>query len=286
MYALIVLSVVMFGITFAIQDNYRKLRGSSLKISLQFAFIGGVGSVIVLLIANGFKVEFTPFTLIMSLAGTLIGIGYTFCSFKALGIINLSLYSLFSMLGGMLLPFLQGIIIYDEDFTLAKGVCLVFIVVALALTVEKGEKSKGFIYYAGVFALNGLSGVFSKIFTSSTLPKTSDTGYTLLSSICLVVISLAILLIFFRKKDDAPKIGIKDTSLALASGAINKIANLLLIIALYYVEASVQYPMVTGGVMIISTLICFLQKQKPSKKEIASIILAFIGMLALFVIPI
>ena len=40
MYALIVLSVVMFGITFAIQDNYRKLRGSSLKISLQFAFIG------------------------------------------------------------------------------------------------------------------------------------------------------------------------------------------------------------------------------------------------------
>jgi len=56
--------------------------------------------------------------------------------------------------------------------------------------------------------------------------------------------------------------------------------------ALLHVDASVQYPMVTGGVMIVSTIICFFGDRKPSKKEIISVLVAFVGMLALFVIPI
>ena len=39
-YSLIVLSVVMFGGGFALQDIYRKKRGSSLKISMESACIG------------------------------------------------------------------------------------------------------------------------------------------------------------------------------------------------------------------------------------------------------
>ena len=69
-------------------------------------------------------------------------------------------------------------------------------------------------------------------------------------------------------------------------GTIGKIANFLLVIALAHVDASVQYPMVTGGTMIVSTLICFFGDRKPSKKEIASVVLAFIGMLLLFAIPV
>jgi len=53
-----------------------------------------------------------------------------------------------------------------------------------------------------------------------------------------------------------------------------------------HVEASVQYPMVTGGVMIVSTVISCFGKNKPSVKELASVGLAFIGMLTLFAIPI
>ena len=67
---------------------------------------------------------------------------------------------------------------------------------------------------------------------------------------------------------------------------MNRIANLLLLIALMHLPASVQYPMVTGGVMIVSTAICFFGKKKPSKKELISVSLAFLGMLALFIIPI
>jgi len=44
--------------------------------------------------------------------------------------------------------------------------------------------------------------------------------------------------------------------------------------------------MVTGGVMIVSTLICFIGARKPSRRELISVLLAFIGTLLLFVIPI
>ncbi len=285
-YGLIILSVIMFGGCFALNDVYRKMRGSSLKISLQFSFVSSLAGLVILLAVNSFKFEFTLFTLVIALLSALVSLGFTFCAFKALGIINLSLYSLFSMLGGMLLPFVQGIVFYDEKMSVAKVVCFVFIFVALLLTVEKSEKTKGTIYYIGIFVLNGMSGVLSKIFASSEFEKTSAAGYSILIALCSVVLSGLIILFFFRSKDDTPKMKLADTGVGALNGIANKIANFLLVIALAHVDASVQYPMVTGGVMIVSTLICFFGKNKPSKKEILSVILAFIGMMALFVIPV
>ena len=70
------------------------------------------------------------------------------------------------------------------------------------------------------------------------------------------------------------------------SGSANKFANFLLVIALAHVDASVQYPMVTGGVMIVSTLICLFGPRKPSRRELISVLFAFIGMTTLFLIPV
>ena len=285
-YALIILSVVMFGGCFALNDAYRKKRGSSIKISLQFSFVGSLVGFVFLMIVNGLKFEFTPFTLIMAILASINGFAFTFCSFKALDRINLSLYSLFSMLGGMVLPFLQGILFYGEKITVAKAVCFLFITVALVLTVEKGEKKQGTIYYVLVFVLNGMSGVLSKIFAESNLLKTSAIGYTNLMSVCSVVISGILLLTISKKGAENNGFSLVGTAICAASGISNRVANLVLVVALAHVDASVQYPMVTGGVMIVSTLICFFGKNKPSKKEVLSIVIAFIGLLLLFAIPI
>ena len=285
-YGLIILSVVMFGGGFALNNGYRRIRGSSIKISLQFSLIGGLAGMLILLSMNGFRVEFTPFTLLMSLLNTANGLILTYCGFKALGLINLSLYSVFMMLGGMLLPFLQGLLFFDEPMTLAKGICLLFILAALLLTLERGERKRGYIYYALVFLLNGMSGVLSKIFTAAPYEKTSAAGYSILSAISSSVICAFLLLIFFRKKDGTPRMGAIDTGLCLGSCVLNRVANFILLIALLHVETSVQYPMVTGGTMIVSTLICFFEKNKPKKRELFSVALAFFGMLDLFVIPI
>lgn len=284
-YGLIILSVLMFGGCFALNDTYRKLRGSSVKVSLQYSLLSSAAGLIVLLIINGFALEFTPFTLLMAFLSALNSFMFTFCAFKALGSINLSVYSLFSMLGGMVLPFLQGIFFYGEAITVGKLVCFVFICAALLLTVQKGEKKNGTIYYIGIFILNGMSGVLSKIFASTPFEKTSATGYSILSALCTIIIAGILLLTVFRKTP-SPKYTPASFGISFGAGVTNRLANLWLVIALSHVDASVQYPMVTGGVMIVSTAICFIQKNKPSKKELISVALAFLGLLLLFIIPI
>ena len=63
-----------------------------------------------------------------------------------------------------------------------------------------------------------------------------------------------------------------------------QIGNFLLVLALSHVEASVQYPMVTGGVMIVCTLLGLLVGEKPPKRELFAVLVAFLSLLLLWVI--
>ena len=280
---LILLSVMIFGGCFALDDLYRQHRGSGIRISMEYALTSALSGLLVLTAINGFRLECTAFTLAMAMLSVLLNFGYTFCTFKALGTINLSLYSVFSMLGGMALPFLQGILIYGEGLTLGKIICVLLICAALALTIQRGHSGRNGIYYAGVFLLNGASGMLSKVYAASALPKASAAGYSIL--ICLCTACAALLLLPLFRKQAVPKMTLKSTAIGALSGAGNKVANFLLVMALSHVDASVQYPMVTGGVMIVSTLLCFLGPKKPSHREILSVLIGFAGMLALFLIP-
>ena len=283
-YALIMLSVVMFSGCFALKENYGKRQGSGIKQSMVFLLISSVAGLVVMVIFGGFKLSYTHFTGIMALLSSLNALGFTLCSFKALNTINLSVFSLYSMLGGMLLPFLQGVIFYGEELTVAKVLCLLFIAASLILTIQKGTGKGGAIYYTGVFILNGMSGVISKIFASAPYPKTNAAGFMILSTIFNALIAAVIILILNKTKTN------KQTpvtiTLGALSGSLNRIANYILVFALTFVDASVQYPLVTGGTIIVSTVICFIRGVKPSKKELASVVLAFLGMVILFAFPV
>ena len=281
---LILLSVMIFGGCFALDDLYRQHRGSGIRISMEYALTSALSGLLVLTAINGFRLECTAFTLAMAMLSVLLNFGYTFCTFKALGTINLSLYSVFSMLGGMALPFLQGILIYGEGLTLGKIICVLLICAALALTIQRGHSGRNGIYYAGVFLLNGASGMLSKVYAASALPKASAAGYSIL--ICLCTACAALLLLPLFRKQAVPKMTLKSTAIGALSGAGNKVANFLLVMALSHVDASVQYPMVTGGVMIVSTLLCCFGPKKPSRRELLSVLVGFAGMLALFLIRI
>lgn len=284
-YILILIAVVTFGGNFALNDVYRKLRGSHFTSSMESSFIGSVAGLIVLFAISGSDFQATPFTLCIAVLSALCSMGFSLCSFKALDTVNLSLYSLFSMLGGMILPFLQGILFYGERITLAKIICVVCIGVALSLTVSRDNKKSGQLYYVGIFVLNGMVGVLSKIFASSTLPKASAEWYSIWCAFFTAILSATVWLCS-RKATNPSRFTWKALSVGALNGALNKVANLLLVIALLHVEASVQYPMVTGGVMIVSTLVCLFGKNKPTHKELLAVAVAFVGLLALFLLEV
>ena len=288
-YALIMLSTVMFGANFICNDLYRRERGSSIIISLQYTFISCAASLVLFLAMNGFRFDCTPFLFVMSLLSALVGFGFTYFSFKSLGVINLSLYSLFSMLGGMVLPFLQGIIFFGEPVTVANLICFALIVAALLITVDFGGEKKrgGSVYYIGVFVLNGLSGVLAKILNAAPFDKGDSpaVSYSVMSGfISLLICGLLLLYLTDKSEEPLPKMTLKSNIVCGASGVINRVANYLLVMALVHVPSSVQYPMVTGGVMIFSTLACFVMKSKPSKREIISVAVAFVA-LVILVLP-
>ncbi len=285
-YAILSVAVIMFGVQFFCNDRYQHLCGNLLPATMRFiagsSFVGAV----ILFAVNGFKLTATPFTLILSLFTALNAMIMAYCSAKALGKTNLSMYSLFAMLGGMALPFAAGLIFFGEEMTVGKGICLVTVFIAMLLTLEKGEKGKkseksgGGIYCLGIFVFNGMSGVLSKIYESSTFAKTPASDYSVWSALITVILAIVILLVMNeltgKKKIPTPAFG-----WMAGYGALNKVANFMLLLSLAHIDASVQYPMVTGGVMIVSTLLSYFTPKKPGKREYAALVLSLAGIMML-----
>ena len=282
-YGIVIVSVLMFGIQFYFNDQYQKESGTGASSVFISSFVGSVVGALCLAVINGFDFSFTPFVLIWSLITAINSVLLTVCSLKALERVNLSVYSLFTMLGGMMLPFIVGLAFYNESMTVAKAVCVALVTAALFITVSRKKKTGGELYYVGVFILNGMSGVLSKIYEDATLPKVSSGGYSLWISIMSSAISLVALFAIGRKLKIP---SLRALLFTAGGGLLNRVANLLLLIALAVLPASVQYPFVTGGVIIVSTVLAALTNKKPTKKEILAVCLSFIGIIALGLIPI
>lgn len=142
-YGLVCIAVMLFGAQFLTKSEYVKKMGSGLFQTMFLSLLGGVLGAIIMLFTNKFRFEYTPFTLIMSLVNFLNGFLFTLCSLKSFEHVNLAVYSIYSMLGGMILPILAGVIFYEETFTLGLGFCVAFISVAIVLvSVKKREKSR------------------------------------------------------------------------------------------------------------------------------------------------
>ena len=281
-YGFLSIAVIMFSFQFFFNQRFERIEGGEIKAAATFMFRSSITGFIILLIINKFRLEFAPFTLILSVLNASLYILYNICSIKALGKINLSLFSLFTTLGGMVLPFLVGIIIYKEPLTLGKILCFAAVFTALILTVDKKLDKKGLKYYLGVFFCNGTIGVLAKVFDASEFHKTSAAGYSMTTA-AVMIIACGVYLLF--SKDSLPQKNKKQkiASLIYSSGygMLNNIGNYLMLISIAHVSASAQYPMTTGGMIIVSTIICFFTKDKPKPKEIISVIISFIGIMLL-----
>ena len=268
----------MFSFQFLFNQKYESKNGNSLRSMLVFTLGANITGFIILFFVNKCRFEFTPFTMLVAVIDALNNFGYSYCSIKSLGKINLSLYSVFAMLGGMSLPFIAGIAFFDEAMTTGKIICFAAIAVSLVITVPRHKGSSGIWYYIGVFIMNGMSGVISKFFQSAPYAKTSNAGYSMLIAASVTVIS-CIALLFVRK----PSLSFSPAVIGASAGygILSNMGNFLLLIALSHIPASAQYPFITGGVMIISTVICFFTPNKPGKREIISVVFSFVGILAL-----
>lgn len=274
MYILLVLATLLFASQFLLNQQFQKTKGADFNSALTFNCLTAFIMLLIMLAINKFKLEFSSFSTLMALWGAINSILYTTCSLKAFSSANLSVYSIFAMLGGMLLPFFFGIFFAGEPLTAAKILCCVLILVSLALTFQKGKSSKKAIfYYFAVFLLNGMNGVIAKIHQSSPVSVDSQSFLAMQNLISFIICSL----IYIIKNKKYISVTKKELSFSIGFALACGIGNLFTLIALTELPASVQYPIITGGVMVFSTVISIIRCERPRKKEIISALIAFVS---------
>lgn len=274
-YLLVSAATVLFALQFLFNQKFEQERGNTLKSALEFTLYKSIVIVVMMLIISRFRITITLFSVILAIIYAVACILMTYFSMKAFAVANLSVYSVFSMLGGMLLPFLAGVGFYDEELTAFKIVCCLLIIVSVLLNLKGGKQSKkAFLYYMAVFILNGSVGVISKVHQSSELLHTDSTGFMLLTSVVSIIISALWLLIQHKK---IPLIKGKSLGFAAGYGIFNGVGNWLLLISLVNLPASVQYPLVTGGVMVFSTIISMIRKEKLAKTDYIAAAISFVA---------
>ena len=169
--AMIVFATFLFSIQFVFNDVYQRGEGANVVTAMLFSGMTGIAGVIMLVLTNGDALQYSLFSMLLALLSAAKNVLSAYLSIMVLSKANLSVYSLYSMLGGMLLPFAYAIMFCGEPLTWQKCVCTVLVMGALLLGLrgkenaaeEKRQQGSPLPWYLGVFVMNGLSGVFSTI---------------------------------------------------------------------------------------------------------------------------
>lgn len=259
MYLILILAALLFAVQFLFNQQYRRLKGEGLDATMTFSLYTSAISFVILLVLGGFRLHITWFSLLIAVLYAAVCLLSSYAGLKAFGTANLSVYSIFMMLGGMLLPFAYGILFANEAISFAKALSILLICTAVGCSFEKGAEGKhAYRFYAAIFVLNGLVGVLSKIHLS--VPALAVDSYSFMATIQLALLAMCLLYCFITRQGIPKESG--KLYLCLSGYAFcNGIGNLFCQIALTSLPASVQYPIITGGVMVFSTLISLVRRE-------------------------
>ena len=278
-----------FMVTKAFEKNCGKTLRTSICFSLLYSFFAGVIFLILKLVTGGLSFNPNPFSLLMASGLALVNILSSAAGLKTLALGDIAVYSLFLMLGGMMVPFVAGVCFLNEKVSVCNVIGLMIMIFALAMPVffngknNVGERKKSsFTFYllcVILFLLNGLSSAFSKFNSvrENAALGAEFTAYTFGIQFFLAGITLIILQLFFPAKDKTPVLrNPKAIGCGAAFGAINGTAFLLSSVAAENIPAVAQYPLITGATIVFSSILAaVIYKEKPRKLQLAQIAISF-----------
>ena len=175
-YLFILLAVVCIAGQFSFTKLYQGAVGENLLTKLGMLTGTSTVGTLVFFFASGFKLEYTTVSLLLSIASGLITVPYYLIGIKVLSLGSLAIYSMFMMLGGMLVPFFYGVWFLNEAVSVAQiigTVLLTLFIVLQAISQSNIEAQNGknqprrakivfLILCLIIFFVNGLTGVIAK----------------------------------------------------------------------------------------------------------------------------
>ena len=284
-YLMLLTAVLLLADDFAINKLYQKKVGADARAVLLFNCINGLLTAGIFFvingILNGFSFEFHWYSFLMAASMALFGLSYNFIGFRMLRDGNMASYTLFLMTGGMVLPYVVGLIGLNEPFSVLRtlGLGVIFAGVFSANAPKTRPSSKYMLMGGAVFVLNGLVSTVSKLHQiENTIPTVSSASFVMLSGLARSI-CCALALAFMKKGSETgiPKRNMLIYLIAV-SALFGGVSYLLQLVGAKSLPATVLYPIITGGSIIFSALagrVFF--KERIGKQTLVGIALCFLG---------
>jgi drug/metabolite transporter (DMT)-like permease len=284
-YIFVLLAVVLLALGFIIQKIYQRGLESTTEGSVLFSIVSALCSVILLILLDGFSFGISWYSAINSVLRALCGLLYTILGFGIMKEGKVAFYMLFLMSGGMLVPCVWGWLFLDEAVELPHVIGVAVIVLSIVLSNSGTQRPTRKILFqcSAVFFLNGFVSVLSKLHqVNTTHDAVGTTEYAMLGTVASLLMSAALFaaLQFKNKSGGGFKQYFKPRSLLLIPlySVIGTVSSLLQLEGAKNLPASVLYPMITGGSIILTGLFALLFfGEKLSKRGWAGIILCLGG---------
>ncbi len=284
---MIVLAVILLAGDFAVNKLYQKRYGTSLETGLKFNALIGLFTSIIFFAINGFKFEFSAFSILMAGIVALSVMSYNILGFRVLRSGSMAFYTLFLMCGGMFVPYVWGVLFLHEKLSLMHLAGLILIIFAIALTAnDKKLPGKRILALCVIiFFLNGISSVAAKMHQiEKTYFCITETEFVIATGIAkFIIAAIAYMVVKIGKNDkNADKCNKSGFAwgvfLIVLSTLLSGLSYILQLNGAKNLPATVLYPLITGGTIIFSSVtgIIFF-KEQISKKLILSIIVCFAG---------
>ena len=291
-YFLVGLSVACIAVQFSLTKVFQTRAGSTAAVTLCFTMASGGVSCLFFLCASGFNVQFSAFSVSVALLFALTTGLNGILGIMAVSCGRVAVFTLFMMLGGMLLPFLYGAVFLNEYISGFRIAGVVLLALSLLLPMlekpKEGERNKKRFYAlcAAVFVLNGAVSILSKFHQTDS--RAVDTFSYLVYSYAFVfaVSAIAFGSLAFARKLNARKRANNPTDCPASNAPASKrsalaavitwgtvaayalISGVVYMLQLFgasHLPASVMYPLVTGGTVVLTALAGWLFfKEKPS----------------------
>ncbi len=290
-YFLIFIAVVLLALNLSTSKLFQSRIGNSITNSLLFTALSGLAVGVIFFIVNGFKLSVTPYSAFMALIVAILSCTYTLIGFKIFSLGNFSVYTMFLMLGGMLLPYFFGVIFLEEGISIPRVIGVILLAVSMIFPVlsaktEKKDSGRLVLFFTLcliVFALNGFVSITTKIHQISGFETVSATDFTILANGINGLLSAAALTVICAVKKTKPieqaitgKTVAFIAAVVCVSAILNGTSYLLQLIGAANVPASVLYPMVTGGSVALTAVVGAVGfKEYPGKKHLIGLIISF-----------
>ena len=297
-YLYILIAVLGISGVFLLKKVYQKKYTEGLNSLLLFSFWFAFGQGLFSFCINKFQIHYATITLICSLIVALTTGFNNIAGVAVMKYCKISLQTMFIMTGGMIIPSLFGVFFLHETLSVWRVIGMILLVAALIVPVfEKKElktSKKGIIICLLMCIFNGINNIATK-YHQLDLQALNTQDFLIWKNLWLILITLLLLMGYWiknsskkresisyersaEKTDIVRKTVLLAIVLILITGLISGVGEYFNVLAAKTADATLLYPLTTGGCMVLSAVFGRLFfAEKITKYNAVSLVIAVIG---------